>query len=135
MTLTIKTTNNQNLILIPGVSAGDYYELPGSKSWYSNTEYGNIYFQESHTGPFTIRLSLLQIFKKITLYFRNQTPQAGVRIALENNWNVALYGGNAINLRENQFVLFSPGIKGEKMEFEKDQVYRGIEVLCDREKL
>jgi AraC family transcriptional activator of pyochelin receptor len=135
MTLTIKTANNQNLILVPGVSAGDYYDLPGSSSWHSETEYGNIYFQEKLTGPFTIRLYLLQIYKKLTLYFRNDTPSAGVRIALENNWNVGLYGGDTVTLKENQFVLFSPGTKGEKMVFEKDQVYRGIEVLCDRDKL
>lgn len=135
MTLTIKTANNQNLILIPGVSPGDCYELPGSQSWYSETEFGNFYFQEKRTGPFTIRLSLFHILKKITLYFSNKVPKAGVRIALENSWNVALTGGDAVTLRENQFVLFAPGIKGEKMVFEKDQVYRGIEVLCDRDKL
>jgi AraC family transcriptional regulator, transcriptional activator of the genes for pyochelin and ferripyochelin receptors len=135
MHLTIRTSNNQTILLSPGVSAGDYYELPGAKSWFSETEYGNLYFQEKKVGPFTIRLSLLQFIKKVTLYFRNQQPMAGVRIALENRWNVGLWGGEMLTLREKQFVLFSPGTKGEKMTFEKDQVYRGIEVLCDSEKL
>lgn len=135
MDLTIRTSNNQNIQLQAGVSTGDYYDLPGSSSWYSETEYGNIYFQEKQTGPFTIRLSLIHFFRKITVYFRSQTPRAGVRIALENSWNIGLLGENTVRLRENQFVLFSPGNRGVKMIFEKDQVYRGIEVLCDREKL
>jgi AraC-like DNA-binding protein len=135
MDLTIRKSNNQSILLRPGVSAGDYYELPGAKSWYSETEYGNLYFQEKKAGSFTIRLSLLQFIKKVTLYFRNQQPMAGVRIALKNRWNVGLWGQDMVMLRENQFVLFSPGTKGEKMLFEKDQVYRGVEVLCDPEKL
>jgi hypothetical protein len=40
-----------------------------------------------------------------------------------------------VKVRENQFVLFSPGTKGEKIVFEKGQPYRGIEILCDPEKL
>jgi AraC-like DNA-binding protein len=135
MDLTIKTTNNQELLFIPGVSPGDYYNLPGSESWYSETEHGNIYFQEKQAGPFTIRLSLLQFIKKCTLYFRSHTPRSGVRIALENRWNVGLLSGETVTLRENQFVLFSPGIRGEKMVFEKDQQYRGIEILCDPSKM
>jgi AraC-like DNA-binding protein len=134
MTLTIKT-KNQNLLLIPGVSAGDFCNLPGSSSWYSETDWGNIYFQEKQSGIFTIRLSLLHFFRNISLHFQNHTPKAGVRISLENQWNVSLPGGEAVKLQQNQFVLFSPGIKGEKMVFEEGQRYRGIEILCDPEKL
>lgn len=135
MDLTIKTKNNQNIVLYPGVSAGDYYNLPGSSSWFSETQFGNLYFQEKQSGPFTIRLYFLKILRKITLHFQNQTPKAGVRIALENQWKVGLLGGDAVNLKQNQFVLFSPGTKGEKMAFEEGQQYRGIEILCDPEKL
>jgi AraC-like DNA-binding protein len=135
MTLTIKTANNKNLILVPGISAGDYYELPGSDSWFSETDHGNIYFQEKQTGPFFIRLTLLHIFKKVTLYFQNQIPKAGVRIALQNKWNVGISEGDSVELQENQFLFFSPGHLEEKMLFEKGQVYRGIEVLCDPDKL
>jgi AraC-like DNA-binding protein len=135
MDLTIRTKNDQNIVLFPGVSAGDYYSLPGSSSWYSETQYGNLYFQEKQSGPFTIRLSLLKILKKITLHFQSQTPRAGVRISLENQWNMGLLGGEVVKLQQNQFVLFSPGTKGEKMVFEEGQQYRGIEILCDPEKL
>jgi AraC-like DNA-binding protein len=135
MDLTINTSTNQNILLVPGEGTLEYFNLPGGDSWISESEYGKIYFQEKHMGPFTIRLSLLQFIKKVTLYLKNQQPMAGVRIALENRWNVGLWGGEMLTLRENQFVLFSPGTKGEKLSFEKDQVYRGIEVLCDPEKL
>ena len=134
MDLAIRTIN-QNILLHSGASSGDYYELPGSKSWFSETEHGNLYFQEKQAGPFTIRLSLLQFIDDITLYFRMQSPKAGVRIALENSWNVGLLGGETVTFRKNQFVLFSPGPRGEKIVFEKDRIYRGIEVLCEPQKL
>ena len=44
-------------------------------------------------------------------------------------------GGDAVKLQQNQFVLFSPGVKGEKIVFEKGQEYHGVEVLCDPNKL
>jgi AraC-like DNA-binding protein len=135
MDLTISTSTNQNVLLLPSAGTDEHFKLPGSNTWFSESEYGKIYFQEKQAGPFTIRLSLLEFIKKITLYFRNHTPRAGVRIALENRWNVGLWGEDMVTLRENQFVLFSPGTKGEKMLFEKDQVYRGVEVLCDPAKL
>jgi AraC-like DNA-binding protein len=135
MDLTIRTKNNQNIALTQGVAAGDYYNLPGSSSWFSETQYGNLYFQEKQSGPFTIRLSFLKILRNITLNFLSQTPRAGVRLALENQWNVGLQTGDAVKLQQNQFVLFSPGTKGEKMVFEEGQQYRGIEILCDPERL
>src|SRR5882672_449005 len=135
MDLTIKTANNQNLVLVPGISAGEYFNLPDGNSWYSETEHGQISFQEKQADPFTIRISLLQFVRKITLYFSSQIPKAGVRIALKSGWNVGLPGEKTVKVRENHFVLFSPGVKGEKMVFDKDQPYRGIEILCDPSKL
>src|SRR5262245_25839933 len=99
MDLTIRTKTNQNIMLFPGVSSGDYYNLPGSSSWFSKTSYGNFYFQERQSGPFTIRHSFLQVLKKITLFFQSQTPRAGVRISLENQWNVGLPGEGVVTLQ------------------------------------
>jgi hypothetical protein len=135
MDLTIKTANNQNLVFVPSVSSGEYFNLPCSNFWYAETEHGQIYFQEKQAGPFTIRLSLLLFIRKITLYFSSQTPKAGVRIDLKSGWNVGLPGEKTVKVRKNQFVLFSPRAKREKMVFEKDQPYRGIKVLCGPRKL
>ena len=135
MDLTIKTSSNQNILLEPGVPSGVTFNLPGSRSYRSETENGSIYYEELSSGPFTFRYSIFHFIKKITLYLRQQKPYAGVRIAVENRWNVALNGEDPITVRQNHFVLFSPGNKGEKMVFEKNQQYRGIEILCDPEKM
>jgi AraC family transcriptional activator of pyochelin receptor len=135
MDLTILTSTHQNLLLSPCVSSTGYSDIPGSSSWSSESEHGTIHYQEVRRGPYTIRYSFFQFFKKVTLYFKMVTPQAGVRIAMENRWNVALQGEDPVTVLKNQFVLFFPGSRGEKIVFEKDQQYRGIEILCDPEKM
>jgi AraC-like DNA-binding protein len=135
MDLTIKTSANQNLLLRPGASAGAFYELPGSCIWSSISEHGIIHYQEIILGNFTLRYSFFQFFKKITLYFKMENPQAGVRIAIENRWNVALHGENSVTVLKNNFILFFPGNKGERIVFEKGQQYRGIEILCEPAKM
>jgi AraC-like DNA-binding protein len=136
MDLTIKTSANQNLLLGPGVSTGAYYyDLPGSSIWSSVSEHGIIHYQEIKLGSFILRYSFFQLFKKIALYFKMENPQAGVRIAIENRWNVSLQGENSVRILKNHFILFFPGSKGEKIVFEKDQKYRGVEILCEPEKM
>jgi AraC-like DNA-binding protein len=114
---------------------GDKYNLPGSKSWFSKSEIGNIHFQEKQVGPFILRHSILQFARKITLYFKSQSPLAGVHIALGNSWQLGLQGEKTVTIKQNQFVLLSPGSKGEKMVFEKNLEYRGFEILCPQEKM
>lgn len=135
MDLIIKTSTNQYLQLRPDVSTGIGNDLPGSSFWSSESEHGIIHYQEFRLGSFTLRFSFFQFFKKITLYFKMEHPKSGVRIALENRWNVALQGEDPVTVLKNQFIIFFPGNKGEKIVFEKDQQYRGVEVLCEREKM
>jgi AraC family transcriptional activator of pyochelin receptor len=135
MDLTIWTSAHQNILLGPGVPNGGYSDLPGSSSWSSQSEHGTIQYQEVRLGPYIIRYSFFQFFKKVTLYFKMKSPQAGVRIATENRWHVALQGEDPVTVLKNQFVLFFPGSKGEKIVFEKDQQYRGIEILCKPSKM
>jgi AraC-like DNA-binding protein len=135
MDLTIRTSTNQNLQLLSGVYTGAHNDLPGSSYWSSESEHGIIHYQEINLGTFTLRYSFFQFFKKITLYFKMEHPQAGVRISMQNRWDVALQGEDSVTVLKNQFILFFPGNKGEKIVFEKDQQYRGVEILCEREKM
>ena len=136
MDLTIKTSSNQNIQLVSGAPSGVTYNLPGSNSWSAQTGHGSIYIEEIQTGPYTIRYSFFHFIKKITLYFRTFQPLAGVRIAASKcKWNIALPGEDSVTVKQNQFILLSPGIKGEKIVFEKGQEYHGIEILCNPSKL
>ncbi|MEO5562068.1 MAG: AraC family transcriptional regulator, partial [Chitinophagaceae bacterium] len=133
MDLIIKTSTNKNIVLHPSMPAGVPSNLPGSKSWSSQSDFGTIQYEEIQNGGFTVRSTFFQLKKKMTLYCRMQHPLAGVRIAVFNKWNFALNGAEGVQLQKNQFIIYYAGKRGEKITFEKDKEYRSFELLCEPE--
>jgi AraC-like DNA-binding protein len=131
MDLTIQTSANDELLLRPGIPDGvDAMRIPGSDAWYFSDENGTILFEEIKTGPFTIRFTFFQFFKKMVLHCRMDRPPFGARIALKNKWQFKPGDSSEIKLGENQYALYHAGTMGEKMVFEKGKEYRSFDAWC-----
>lgn len=136
MDLTIQTSARDELLLQPGIPPGvAALRIPGSDARYFSDESGTILVEELKTGPFTIRFSFFQFFKKMTLHARMSSPPFGARIALKNKWQFKVGDGTEVRLNENQYALYNAGESGEKMVFEKGKEYRCFDALCPPEKM
>jgi len=137
MNLTIQTSANEILTLRPCAPSGEVIEMkiPGSKAWSAEGEFGTIFFEEFHSGPFILRYTFLKIMRKVTLYFTEQTPAICTRIATKNNWRFSLGSANEVKLREGQFALYRVGGGKEKLVFDKGREYQSFEAICPPGKL
>src|SRR5215212_4179942 len=137
MNLTIQTSANEMLTLRPTVPSGWLSDLkiPGSNAWSAEGEFGTIFLEEFHSGPFTIRFTFFRMLKKMTLYFSSQTPAICTRIVTKNNWRFSLGSANDIKLREGQFALYRVGNGKEKVVFEKGKEYTSFDAICPPGKL
>jgi AraC family transcriptional activator of pyochelin receptor len=136
MDLTIQTSARDELLLQPGIPPGvAALRIPGSDARSFSDEWGTILVEELKTGPFTIRFTFFQFFKKMTLYTKMSHPPFGARIALKSKWQFKPGDAAEVRLNENQYALYNAGKEGEKMVFEKGKEYRCFDALCPPEKL
>lgn len=137
MDLTIQTSANEIVPLRPVIPSGwlsGIRRIPGSSTWSAEGDFGTIFVEEFHSGPFTIRFTFFKLLKKMTLYFSAQAPAVCTRIATKNNWRFSVGSGD-VKLREGQFALFRVGAGKEKVLFEKGKEYQSFDAICPPGKL
>jgi hypothetical protein len=112
MDLTIKTSNSQPILLVPGLPPREFFSSSEIKVWIASTTFGDIRYEERLAGGFILRSVFVKLFRKMTLYFHMNDPKVGVRIAVQNKWNFGVPGSDAVQLNKNQFVIYYAGKEG-----------------------
>lgn len=137
MNLTIQTLTHGVLTLQPVVPTGwlATMRIPGSRHWSAEGNFGTIFFEEFHAGPFILCFCFYRFSEKMTLLCNEDSALVTGKIATKGNWHFSLGKESRMRLREDQFIIYRSNTAQEKIVFEKNKEYRSIEVLCKHEKL
>lgn len=97
--------------------------LPGSNSFFAKKEYGSIFLQEYCTDLFSIRYTILNFSKKISLLFKNENNGLRSLLALQNTTKIKFEKNKKISLQQGQYVLVK-GSDTETIAFDKTGEYK-----------
>lgn len=98
--------------------------LPGSSALFCERDFGTMLIQEYKTDHFSIRYSIFNFFKKITLLFKDEKAGIRSRLALKNSANIKTENKEKLQLKEGQFLLLSGELTGKTIFFDKGREYR-----------
>lgn len=98
--------------------------LPGSSALFCKQDFGTMLIQEYKTDHFSIRYSVFNFLKKISLLFKDEKTGLRSRLALKNSTIIKTETKDKLQIKEGQFLLLSGELTGNTIFFEKDREYR-----------
>lgn len=108
--------------LIPDNFPGPLF--PGSSALFCKQDFGTMLIREYKADHFSIRYSIFNFFKRMTLLFKDEKTGLRSRLALKNSANIKTENKDKLQLKEGQFLLLSGELTGNTIFFEKDREYR-----------
>lgn len=102
--------------------------IAGSNSFFAKKEYGSILLQEYSTELFSIRYSIFNFSKKISLLFNNENNGLRSLLALQNSTKIRFEKNKTLSLLQDQYVLVNGG-STETITFNKTGEYRLFDTI------
>jgi len=124
-TMLIRSPKYGLITLIP-INADDIggILLPGSQTLFSEKDFGTILIQEFNADHYSLRYSIFNFLKKITLLFQEEKTGIISRFLLKGSLSIKIRGEEKVHLREGQFILLSAIDNKETAVFDKGKEYR-----------
>ena len=98
--------------------------LQGSKTMFAEKEYGSMLIQEYATEHYSIRYSIFNFSKRISLLFKNENAGLRSMLSLENDSKIKIVNNKQIPLLEGEYILMKGQNTIEKISFEKSGQYK-----------
>lgn len=98
--------------------------LPGSDTQFCEREFGTILIQEYNGEHYSLRYSIFNFFKKMTLLFKEGRTGIRSQLALKGGLKVKPGRKGKLNLKEGQFFLFIDKNEHRTISFETGKEYR-----------
>jgi len=108
--------------------------LPGSETKFCEREFGTIIIQEFNGAHYSIRYSIFNFFRKMALFFEEQTSTIKGRLVLKGEVGVKSENARQIPIKEGQFALFREA-NNEIILFEKGNEFRVFDTVYSHELL
>lgn len=102
--------------------------IAGSNSFFAKKEYGSILLQEYSTELFSIRYSIFNFSKKISLLFNNENNGLRSLLALQNSTKIRFEKNKTLSLLQDQYVLVNGG-STETITFNKTGEYKLFDTI------
>ena len=98
--------------------------LPGSDTLFCERDFGTILIQEFNAGHYSLRYSIFNFFKKMTLLFKEGRTGTRSQLNLKNSLKITTGKKSKLNLKEGQFFLFIDKVDHKTVSFDTGKEYR-----------
>jgi len=98
--------------------------LPGSDTLFCERDFGTILIQEFNAGHYSLRYSIFNFFKKMTLLFKEGKTGTRSQLTLKSSLKIKTEKESKLNLKEGQFFLFIDKGYHKTISFDTGKEYR-----------
>lgn len=108
------------------------FRLPGSEARFFEAEFGTITIQEFNSRHYSIRYSIFNFLKAISLLFEEDDAEIKSRLLLKGDLKIKLRSSKELHLKERQFALYR-NADDEKILFDKGNEFRFFDTTYSQE--
>lgn len=109
------------------------FVLPGSEISYCEKDFGTITVQQIFADHFSLRYSVYNFLKKVTLLIQDEAALLRTQFVLKGKIKIHSQGEESIYIREGQFLLFNSDQKRSKASIETEMEHRMFDATYSSE--